>query len=216
MDYTTLKNNVRTKLRVYSSRLVSDDAIGLFLNDGQRVIESKCDWPFAEVTRTFSTATGSQEYTLSTVMREVTVVEHPTRDLPLEQIDYKDSRRRSTSSGTPYAFYIVGKRKMGLVYIPNNVSTITYSGIRVFPSISATTESIIPEHNQHLLEDYALGQCYKSLNMTERGNDKLGEFYDGLEKMTNEYMMRVPGGDYRIKDPDDYMGEQINTFNYYV
>jgi len=217
MTYETLINNVRAKFRTDpNKRIITDAVVGLFLNDGQRIIERKADWPFAEVSRTFSTSIGSQEYTLSTIMREVTIVQHQDRELPLNLMDYAESKLYGTASGTPYAYYVVGKNKIGFVNIPANVRTITYSGIRYFPAITSTTASIIPDQDQDLLEIYALAQCYKTLNQLERGNDKMGEFYDGLAKMEENYTMRVPGGDYRIKDPEEFDNVQENTFNYFT
>lgn len=216
-DLLTMKSNVRTKLRTDPrKKIITDAFLGLVINDGQRVVEKRGDWPFAEITRTFSTTTGSQQYTMSPVMHEVTTVLHQDREVPLEMMDFQQSKYYGTSSGTPYAFYIVGKRTIGFVYTPGGVRTVTLSGIRVFPPISDTTASIIPEDDQYILEEYALAQCYKTLNQIQRGNDKLGEFFANLDKMEEDYMMRVPGGDFRMKDPDEYRSAPENTFNYYL
>jgi hypothetical protein len=217
-SYATLKSNVRDKLRTDpNAKIVSADLIGLFLNDAQREIEAQGDWPFAQVKRTFSTVSDQQEYTLSSEIREPYQVEHSDRDVPLSVITQEQAIRLGTSSGTPYYFYMRGKSKMGFYHVPDDSSSlVTYWAYRYFPDMSRSTSSIIPSEYHYLLETYALGQCYKTLNQTERGNDKLAEFYNGINKLKENYMIRVPGGDYRVNNPEDFDIAPENTFNYFV
>jgi len=197
MDFSTMVDAVQDTVDDTSSS--GEARIKRYLNWAQQDIASRKDWHWLKSSKTLTTTSGTEEYSLDSTCHKVIAMKDETNETYLRPINarafevsepYVDT---SSDTGKPRYWYpseidSSENQQVKFYPVPNGSYTIRYRFYKRLSDMSADTDvSRVPAKYHKLLVDFACGK-YLQKEQDPQANHFLVEYENGIANMASDMM----------------------------
>tara|TARA_B100000945_G_scaffold309604_1_gene300631 strand:- start:885 stop:1589 length:705 start_codon:yes stop_codon:yes gene_type:complete len=181
---------------------ISNDVLNRFLGEAyDLVVYSEKRWPWYEVSTTFTTASGTSDYTLATIgasvtngLREIGALRTDSQVLEYIGRDEGDATYPLNSSGNGEPFrWSYWEEKVRMYPTPSSAETIYVRGWKSptafgAGSVDGTSPSDFPEPFHILFATYGIARAYEQQEDLEMANSYHMMFTRELDNLRSRYL----------------------------